>query len=300
MNTSLNLQFPSHPEDGNPAPLPHQFDPGLVPLRPEHLNYRRSRPGEHFVWDNTRRLLPHDPPFCILQATLEGRGFFRSPQGVVPLIPGRVFLTPVPSPTSYWLPKEGSWSWIFLVVSGEVAHTMVERINIRHGYLFDHESVPFLIPALVDWYDALLDGRLPESTAFSSEIFRLLMDLDAAAGQRGGGGAENLARLVYEAIERNYGDPGFRFADVAARLGLAPYELARAFRGAVGKSPREVLKQRRLSAARNLLVEQGCSIKEIAYRVGYSSPGALCNAFKAATGKSPRDLRRRAWMDDGP
>ena len=290
--TSLNLQLPRHPENGINAPLRHSFDAGLAPLRPEHLNYRRARPGEHFLWDNTRRLLPHDKPFCILQASLEGRGWFRSPLGEVPLPAGCFFLAPVPSPTSYWLLKEESWSWIFLVISGEVAFAMVERINLRHGYLFEHDEFPFVIPALTGWYDALMEKRLPESAAFCGEIFRLLLDLHVAVVQSDAGAAGQVGRHVQAAIEANFGTPGFRLADVAMGLGLRPYEMARAFRAATGLSPREALKQRRLTAARNLLAEECLSIKEIAYRCGYSGSAALCNAVKAATGVSPRELRR--------
>jgi hypothetical protein len=88
--------------------------------------------------------------FCILQASLDGRGWFRSPLGVVPLPASCFFLAPVSSPTSYWLLKEESWSWIFLVISGELAFAMVEPINLRHGYLFEHDEFPFVISALPD------------------------------------------------------------------------------------------------------------------------------------------------------
>ncbi len=285
----MNLQLPEHPENGNPVPLPFQFDAGLAPLRPEHLNFRRSRSGEHFLWDNQKRLLPNGTPFCILQASLEGRGFFHSPKNRQALTPGKFFIAPVPSPTAYGMHKDASWSWIFLVISGEVALSLVNRINAAGGYVFDHERYPFFIPKLNRWYDALLNGNLPEAVSFAAETFQLLLTLHAAIRQRDPG--NRFVRELREAIERHYGDPSFRITKVAVKLGTTPFSLARAFRTHTGTSPREALKARRLEAATTLLIENDLSIKEIAYRVGYSSPAALSNAFKSVTGKPPRAMR---------
>jgi len=81
---------------------------------------------------------------------------------------------------------------------------------------------------------------------------------------------------------------------VAGALGLSRQTLFRRLR-AEGVTFETVLDELRLKLALHHLDDEKGSIKEAAYRVGFSSPAAFSRAFKRWTGSSPRAyLSRRA------
>ena len=98
--------------------------------------------------------------------------------------------------------------------------------------------------------------------------------------------------LALELLER---DPLIRrvaVTDVAKAVGLSVSQLDRLFLRHVGHTPKAHLQARKLSTARNLLTDEDLTMKEISYRLGFSSPNAFYNWFRKETGKSPSSVRR--------
>jgi len=84
--------------------------------------------------------------------------------------------------------------------------------------------------------------------------------------------------------------------EVAEQLGMSERSLRRRL-AEEGSSFGEVLDQLRSRLARRYLEDERVSIKQIAWLLGYSEPGAFNHAFKRWTGTSPsraRDRRRAA------
>ena len=54
-----------------------------------------------------------------------------------------------------------------------------------------------------------------------------------------------------------------------------------------------VVERVRFEAARSMLKDESSSIKEIAYELGYSSPGSFVRAFRRLSGVTPGEFRRR-------
>lgn len=128
--------------------------------------------------------------------------------------------------------------------------------------------------------------------------FRRTMDADRSALPRAfrdtatkGG----LAGWHLRAIERLAGTDlaNLTVARMAAAADLSPYHFSRAFRVSTGLPPREWLLQKRLAAAKTLLVSTSCTIDQIATSVGYSSGSQFSRAFRARFGASPQEFRRR-------
>jgi AraC family transcriptional regulator len=85
--------------------------------------------------------------------------------------------------------------------------------------------------------------------------------------------------------------PGLRA--VADSVNCSPSHLRRLFVKVAGKPPHQALEELRLERARELLLEGGYSLKEIAGAGGYESQGCFSRAFKSALGSPPR-----AWRDE--
>ena len=95
-------------------------------------------------------------------------------------------------------------------------------------------------------------------------------------------------REVLEAIVH-----GLASDAIAARLGISRTRLDRLFSTALGTSVRKEVLRQRIVEAEHLLRTGDLPLKEIAYRIGFSSPAHFSTAFRQATGILPSAYRRK-------
>lgn len=82
--------------------------------------------------------------------------------------------------------------------------------------------------------------------------------------------------------------------------GMPHYDsLRHGFRKAFGCSPREMILRLRMQFAKNLLLESGLSIKEIATRAGYARQHEFARTFHKYVGVAPSQWRRNPFLAPG-
>jgi AraC family transcriptional regulator len=74
---------------------------------------------------------------------------------------------------------------------------------------------------------------------------------------------------------------------------ISSRHLRRAFRESTGTAISDYVKETRLLKAKSLLVDTDLALKEIAFRLGFSSPTSFGVAFAKATGLTPKHYRDR-------
>jgi AraC-like DNA-binding protein len=99
-------------------------------------------------------------------------------------------------------------------------------------------------------------------------------------------------RTVERHLEPLLGAGPVRVEEVARALGYSRQTLYRRLK-AEGATFEEVLDGLRHRLALRLIRDEGLSVKEVAWRLGFSDPAAFSRAFKRWTGVTPRDLRGR-------
>jgi AraC-like DNA-binding protein len=100
---------------------------------------------------------------------------------------------------------------------------------------------------------------------------------------------EERALAVAQTILRNPAEPK-TMAALCAKAGVSVRTIERTFRNEVGTSFVSWRRQVRLTKAVELLVS-GCSIKEVAYKVGYCQSSAFVEIFRRTFGTTPK-----AWV----
>ena len=80
--------------------------------------------------------------------------------------------------------------------------------------------------------------------------------------------------------------------ELSREVALSATLLKRGFRQLFGETVFEHLRNLRLDRARELLLDQGASVKEAAWSVGYASVSHFARAFGARFGASPRAWAR--------
>jgi AraC-like DNA-binding protein len=110
----------------------------------------------------------------------------------------------------------------------------------------------------------------------------LLESLETARSTRG-----RVENLLLPALARG----GASMDQIAGELGVSRQTLFRRLKDE-GVTFREVLDELRRKMALHYLTSKKLSVKETAYRLGFSEPAAFSRAFKRWTGSSPREARR--------
>lgn len=89
----------------------------------------------------------------------------------------------------------------------------------------------------------------------------------------------------------NYQRQDFEMSDLVKEFGLSRAQLYRKVKALFGQSVMDYIQIIRLSAAKRHLEQNDLNISEIAYQVGYTSPGYFSTAFKSRFNCSPSDFR---------
>ena len=94
------------------------------------------------------------------------------------------------------------------------------------------------------------------------------------------------ARAVAESVLRDPGQSALTMV-LCAEAGASVRTIERKFRAEVGSDFETWRRQVRLMKALELLVS-GCSVKEVAFRVGYRQPGTFVEMFRHTLGTTPK------------
>ncbi len=111
-------------------------------------------------------------------------------------------------------------------------------------------------------------------------------------------GARDRRRAVEAAlwIDEHSHEP-VDLARVAAHVGVSAFHFLRSFAAVLGVTPHQYLLRSRLRHATSLLAEDGSSVTEVAYEVGFEDLSNFVRTFRRAAGMSPGEFRRAARRD---
>ena len=99
------------------------------------------------------------------------------------------------------------------------------------------------------------------------------------------------AERLNEAIRKHMSNPNIKMEDLGEEMGLGRVQLYRKVKAITGLTPVELLRKMRLQQAYVLLGNTTKTVAEIAYEVGFNTPGYFSKCFKEQYGKLPMDLR---------
>ena len=108
------------------------------------------------------------------------------------------------------------------------------------------------------------------------------------------GTGEELYRRVWRArdyIWAMFAEP-ITLPEIARVACLSPNHLLRTFRNAFGKSPHQLLTERRLEEAKRLLATSDLSVTDICFASGFESLGSFSSLFRTRCNSSPSEYRR--------
>ncbi|MGN8647249.1 AraC family transcriptional regulator [Gracilibacillus sp. HCP3S3_G5_1] len=105
-------------------------------------------------------------------------------------------------------------------------------------------------------------------------------------------GIHGLLLQAKDYIESNY-QRNITLEEVADEVGLSSYYLSKLFKEHFHITFVEYVTQTRIAKAKDLLLDDRVSLKEIALTIGYKDPNYFSRVFKKETGVSPSDYRKQ-------
>lgn len=108
---------------------------------------------------------------------------------------------------------------------------------------------------------------------------------------------EKFLALINQSLEDNLDNENFSVEDLAQSAGLSRSMLHRKLKKLTGKSASDLITEKRLLRAKELLENNVATASEIAYQVGFSSPSYFNTVFKKHFNISPGSVRKKAMVD---
>lgn len=96
-----------------------------------------------------------------------------------------------------------------------------------------------------------------------------------------------------EAIRKNLSNPNLKMEELGEEMGLGRVQLYRKVKAITGVTPVELLRKMRLQEAYVLLGSTTKTVAEIAFEVGFNTPGYFSKCFKEEYGKLPGEIREK-------
>lgn len=97
----------------------------------------------------------------------------------------------------------------------------------------------------------------------------------------------SLLENVIQSIENNMTDEGYSIQMLSNDIGISPRQLQRRIKAITNKSPNTLIRSIRLHKAKELLLQEKRSVKEVAYLTGFGSVSYFSSCFKKEFGMSP-------------
>jgi len=144
-----------------------------------------------------------------------------------------------------------------------------------------------LYDELVECRDGYQDAALAHLTLLLVSVSRLAADVVGDLRFND----EPLLAEVFDFIERHYGER-ISLRDVAAAVHLSPGHLTTLIRRRTGRTVQQWITERRMVAARRLLVETDLPVEEVGRRVGYADAVYFVRSFRAVHATTPLRWRR--------
>jgi AraC family transcriptional regulator len=179
-------------------------------------------------------------------------------------------------------------------VAAQAVQIPPERVEIPNNFgtrdpLIEHIGLALF----ADLKEESVGGRLfAESAAhlLAVHLLRKYATGTHPVRECSGGLSRSKLRRVIEFIHSHL-EHDMTLAELAATVGMSPYHFARLFKQSTGLSPHQYVIERRIEAAKKLLMHTELSIAMIAYRVGFASQSHFAAHFRQRTGVTPKAYR---------
>lgn len=246
----------------------------------------------HFVMDDSYVLhRPNARGDWLMVYTLEGQGYFSTPEGRKETRAGQLCLLREGVPHEYGTVQGQDWNfvWIHFHKLMEMSYLPQEEVlivPISEGYsqkrvlsAFDH--ILYLTRDRSDYWYALCENSIREIVLLIAQQLQTRHDPRIVVV------LQKLSQSMQEEI---------KIGDLAKAVGLSSSRLSHLFKQEVGESIIEYVNRMRIKQAALFMEHMGRSATEASLDVGFNNYNHFAALFRKQIGVSPRTYRQEKGM----
>lgn len=188
-------------------------------------------------------------------------------------------------PHKYFTKSSAHSIWIHF--DGAGSREWFEELAIQKGQKI--KGSQRIIESLKEAMFTIVDGC--NEYELSNRLYTLLCSLALPEEKQPGGETSEQMSRAKEYLKNNI-EKEVTIEEVAGVVHLSPSYFSKVFKASCGFSPYDYLLRLRLEKAKELLINTGKPIGEIAYRTGFNSQANFIYFFKKQTGFSPLKFRK--------
>jgi len=172
-----------------------------------------------------------------------------------------------------------------IIVSGKAA--IEDQIAGLRTMADAYIPKPFNMDFLEETIKSLLSNRSKLKDHFTSELSSNLKTQSLGKIDR------KFINEFGSLVEKNIDNENFAVEDICKNLGISRIQLYRKVKALFNMSVNEYILNTRLQKAKYLLQHEECSISEVAYATGFSSPAYFSTVFKSKFGVTPKGFKEK-------
>lgn len=232
-------------------------------------------------------------PFYVILYLLEGAGEYILPDGRKwELAPGALVQRMPDQVETVIRDLSKHWVEFYLVLPATLFSALTTLGTIDRRSVMLHPGITGLTATRIE---ALLRNMRHESGVSTAQILAeahaLLAHLfDMDRERRRDSTEAVMVRRARQLLNNNL-ELRLDMPSVAAELGMGYEAFRKTFRRLAGVSPKEFRIRRRIDLARHMLSVEKCSVKDIAYRLGYPDVALFVKQFKRVVRITPKRFR---------
>lgn len=242
-----------------------------------------------FRYDGGYRLARDSYDSFLMMYILKGTCFVTVGSHTMQAMAGQLILLDCYAPHAYGTDSGFEALWIHF--DGPMARSFYETIVSEKGSLLYPAHPDAIRRSLYNIYDTFRSRAPIAEDQISGAITNILTDLLSSENTQQVSGKTQIG--ISEAISHinKYFYKSITLQELADIAALSPYYFSRVFARETGMTPHKYLISTRMANAKFLLKTTLMSVKEIAFRSGFTDESGFCTAFKKQEGMTPKEYR---------
>lgn len=193
-------------------------------------------------------------------------------------------------PHVYYTTK--GWETLWIHFDGNLSREFFDMLYSRMGCVIPQSKSLIILRYLTLIIDGFkISKPLPEPIV-SCYIQRMLTEIMLISANSP---EKNTSKDSYVLDAITYIEANFKekltLKNISSSVCISPFHFSRTFKKETGYSPYEYIIKTRINYAKDMLKKTRCSIKEIAFEVGFNSESNFVHTFHTATDMTPNEFR---------
>ncbi|MFT4143909.1 MAG: AraC family transcriptional regulator [Mobilitalea sp.] len=210
------------------------------------------------------------------------------------------FFIPAGVPHEYY-PLESTWDVRWMVPAGYALNELYRQLSIEKGGAYSLSEAAPLDTILNKMHYELVQNKENGTYFASSYVYEFILEFARQTGKllpckpESHDSKDPYVRqmeLLHDFIEYHYMHP-ISLNDLCQLVSVTPQHLCRIFKRCTGQRPMAYISQRRIKAAKDILLKTQHSINDISLWCGFENLNYFYKCFKQQTNTTPGEYRQK-------